>query len=148
MRPYIAIAVLIGAVVSAACSQPPPAASKPLVDLQREVRAREEAFAKTMADRDHGAFVSFLADETIWFGARTLRGKQDVGNAWKKFYEGPVAPFSWKPDTVEVLASGRLALTSGPVSDPEGKPSGRFNSIWRLDDDGVWRVVFDKGEDE
>ena len=36
-------------------------------------------------------------------------------------------------------------MTSGPVTDPEGKPAGSFNSIWRLENDGQWRVVFDKG---
>ena len=33
-----------------------------------ELRATEEAFAKTMADRDHRAFASFLADEAVFFG--------------------------------------------------------------------------------
>jgi ketosteroid isomerase-like protein len=31
------------------------------------------------------------------------------------------------------------------VRSPSGEVVGRFNSIWRLDDDGQWRVVFDKG---
>ena len=49
------------------------------------------------------------------------------------------------PETVEVLPSGTLALTSGPVYDPEGKLTNTFTTIWRLDGDGRWRVVFDKG---
>jgi ketosteroid isomerase-like protein len=55
------------------------------------------------------------------------------------------APFSWRPETVEVLESGTLALSSGPVFDAAGQPIGAFNSIWRLEADGRWRVVFDKG---
>ena len=46
-----------------------------------------------------------------------------------------------------MLDSGTLALTSGPVFDPQGKQIGMFNSIWRLEPDGRWRVVFDKGCD-
>jgi len=46
---------------------------------------------------------------------------------------------------VVVLESGRLALSSGPVTTADGQSAGRFNSVWRKDDDGVWRVVFDKG---
>jgi hypothetical protein len=46
---------------------------------------------------------------------------------------------------VEVLASGALALTSGPVRDAAGAVVGRFNSVWRREPDGVWMVVFDKG---
>ena len=44
-----------------------------------------------------------------------------------------------------VLDSGSLAPTSGPVTLPDGSEAGRFNSVWRLDADGEWRVVFDRG---
>ena len=48
-------------------------------------------------------------------------------------------------DVVEVLESGNLALSSGPVRNASGEEVGRFNSIWRKEADGTWRVVFDKG---
>ena len=66
---------------------------------------------------------------------------------WKRFYEGPTAPFSWQPETVEVLDSGDLALSSGPVRDPQGKLVATFTSIWRLEAPGTWRIIFDKGND-
>jgi ketosteroid isomerase-like protein len=127
------------------CSGSGVAAPTP-TDAQAEVREREKAFAKTMADRDHAAFVSFLAEEAVFFaGSGPLRGKTAVAAAWKKFYDGPKAPFSWAPDTAEVLDSGGLAMTSGPVLDPDGRRVGTFNSFWRRDADGQWRIVFDKG---
>ena len=43
------------------------------------------------------------------------------------------------------LESGGLAWSTGPVRDPTGKIVARFNSIWRLEPSGQWRVVFDKG---
>lgn len=111
-----------------------------------EVEAREIAFAKTMADRDFNAFLEFLSPETVFFsGNNPLRGRDAVSRAWAKYFEGEKAPFSWHPDVVEVLESGRLALTSGPVRSESGETIGRFNSIWRKDEDGQWRVVFDKG---
>lgn len=133
------------ALVLAVATLPRLGSAESNADLQTQVRERERAFAKTMADRDHPAFVSFLADETVFFGRGPLRGKKAVAEAWKGFYEGPKAPFSWEPDAVEVLDSGRLALSSGPVHDPEGKRVGTFNSVWRLEADGQWRIVFDKG---
>jgi hypothetical protein len=39
-------------------------------DLREQVRRTEIAFAKTMADREHAAFVSFLAEETVFMGRR------------------------------------------------------------------------------
>jgi ketosteroid isomerase-like protein len=114
--------------------------------LREQVRQAETAFAKTMADRDHAAFVSFLADETIFFGPdRVLRGRQEVADGWKRFYAGSKAPFSWAPERVEVVDSGNLAMSSGPVHDPSGKRVGTFNSVWRLEKDGRWRIVLDNG---
>ena len=117
-----------------------------LPDLQKQVADTELAFAETMARRDFEGFVSFLADEAVFFSEETpVRGKQQVANAWKPYYEQADAPFSWKPETVVVLESGTLALSSGPVFNPEGKRVATFNSIWRLEAPGEWRIVFDKG---
>ena len=114
--------------------------------LAAEVEAREIAFAKTMADRDLDAFLTFISPEAIFFaGNEPLRGRDAIAAGWKPFFEGATAPFSWHPDVVEVLDSGNLALSSGPVLSPSGEEGGRFNSIWRLGPDGEWRVVFDKG---
>lgn len=116
--------------------------------LTQQVTAAEVAFAKTMADRDHAAFASFIAEEAVFVnGGKPVRGKPAIAADWKKFYESPRAPFSWKPDLVEVLPSGTLAYSTGPVSNPEGRVFARFNSIWRLEAPGVWRVVFDNGSD-
>jgi ketosteroid isomerase-like protein len=116
-------------------------------ELKQQVADTERAFAATMAKRDHQAFTSFLADEAVFFnGPKVLRGKETVAAEWKALYEKPEAPFSWEPDQVEVLDSGTLAHSSGPVRDPQGRIVSRFNSVWRLESPGKWRIVFDKGE--
>jgi ketosteroid isomerase-like protein len=116
--------------------------------LADEVRAAETAFARSMADRDFAAFAARVADEAIFFGSHgPMTGKVAVLEAWKSLYEGSKAPFSWKPEVVVVLSSGTLAHSSGPVLDPDGNRIGTFNSVWRRDVDGQWRVVFDKGCD-
>jgi len=115
-------------------------------ELKEQVRRTEIAFAKTMADRDHSAFASFLSTEAVFFsGDRALRGAAQVAAGWKRFFDGPAAPFSWGPEQVEVLDSGSLALSSGPVRDPSGKRIGTFNSVWRREADGKWKIVLDKG---
>lgn len=115
-------------------------------ELAAELRATEESFAKTMADRDHEAFVSFLAEETVFYGrSGEIRGSEAVAVAWKPFFDGPGAPFSWQPESATVLDSGSLGLTSGPVFAPDGRRIGTFNSVWRREADGSWKVVFDRG---
>ena len=114
--------------------------------VQQQVADTERAFAQTMAERDFEGFVSYLASDAIFFsGETTLRGKQQVADKWKSYYEEPAAPFSWEPAQVEVLDSGKLALSTGPVYDSEGKKVATFTSIWRLETSGQWRIVFDKG---
>ncbi len=140
------VMVALGALLIAACAGAPPHVSNE--QAKHEVEATERAFAKTMADRDHAAFMTFLADETVFFGGKgPLRGKAQVAAAWKRFYTEPKPPFSWEPAQVEVLDSGTLALSTGPVHDPDGKLIANFNSIWRREATGVWRIVFDKGSD-
>lgn len=114
--------------------------------IQEEVANVERAFAATMKARDHAAFVSFLSDEAIFeTGAQAQRGKKAVAAGWKKFFDRPEPPFSWEPDQVDVLDSGTLARTSGPVYGPDGKQIARFHSIWRLEAPRTWRIVFDGG---
>jgi ketosteroid isomerase-like protein len=136
--------VLAGLVVVAGLTRMV-AAAEPLQTLQSEVRERERAFAKTMAERDLTAFATFVSEEAIFMGATPFRGRTAVAEGWKRFFEAKTAPFAWEPERVEVLESGTLAVSSGPVFDPAGQRIGTFNSTWRREADGVWRVVIDIG---
>ena len=136
--------IAIATVLLCACRTAAPRAN--LASLRQQVMDTERAFAKSMADRDHAAFMSFLGNEAIFFsGDSSVRGKSAVAARWKPFFEKKDPPFSWEPDQVQVLDSGDLALSTGPVRDPAGNVVGRFNSIWRQEAPGMWRVVFDKG---
>ncbi len=128
--------------MTAAAAQTP---APEIHNLQDQLRAAETAFAKTMADRDATAFATFIADEAIFFGRKELRGKGAIVDAWSAFFHDKDAPFSWQPDMAVVLDSGTLGLTSGPVFDPAGNRIGTFNTTWRREAGGEWRVVFDKG---
>ena len=136
---------LLAALLATGASAAVPPAN---AELKRQVADTERAFAAAMQRRDLAAFTALLSDEAVFFSGPTpLRGKEQVALAWKSYFEKPEAPFSWAPDQVEVLASGTLALSSGPVRDPAGKVIARFSSIWRLEAPGRWRIVFDQGAD-
>jgi len=136
--------LLIVSLLTLACSTLPPGSLDGV--LQLDVKRTETAFAQTMAERDFEAFSQFLDEEAIFLSpASALRGKQQVAAAWKPFFDAPAAPFSWAPETVEVLDSGKLAISTGPVYDPSGKKVATFTSIWRRQQDGTWRIIFDSG---
>jgi ketosteroid isomerase-like protein len=127
-----------------ACTAPPPRPD--LAERQRQVTETEVGFAKTMADRDYVAFSAYISEEAVFFtSSEPLRGKEQVTTWWKRFFEKPEAPFSWAPERVEVLGSGTLALSTGPVRDRDGKAFARFSSIWRLEAPNTWRIIFDQG---
>ncbi|MET3120772.1 ketosteroid isomerase-like protein [Oxalobacteraceae bacterium GrIS 2.11] len=116
--------------------------------LQDEVIEIEKAFARTMADRDLAAFSTFVSDEAIFFSEDSaLTGKPAIVAAWTPFFKNAQAPFSWSPDHVEVLESGQLALSTGPVLNAKGDLVATFSSIWRRESSGAWHIVFDKGCD-
>jgi ketosteroid isomerase-like protein len=141
-----------GLAVLAGCAAPAPgapameSAHPSAAELTRQVVETERAFAKTMAERNLAAFAGFLAEDAVFFmGSQPVRGRAAVTAAWRSYYEGTEPPFSWAPQTVEVLDSGALAISTGPVRDPSGKQVATFTSIWRLEAPGIWRIVFDKG---
>jgi len=130
----------------AACAAAP--VQPGVAEARQQVFATERAFAKTMADRDLRAFSEFIAAEAVFYsGPAPLRGRQQIVERWQRYYAGAAAPFSWEPQDVEVLESGTLALSSGPVRDAQGKLIARFTSIWRREAPATWRIVFDKGSE-
>ncbi len=114
--------------------------------MSREKRGSHHAQQKKIFI--NAAFASFVSEEAVFFsGPVPLRGKKQVTEWWKRHYEKPEPPFSWEPGQVEVLDSGTLALSTGPVYDSRGKRVATFTSIWRMEAPGVWRIVFDKGNE-
>jgi ketosteroid isomerase-like protein len=133
------------ALVATACARSTPDNA----ELDQQVLDTERAFARTMAERDFPQFTTFLADEAIFFsGDEPIRGKEAIAAEWMMFFEGAAAPFSWMPERIEVLDSGMLALSTGPVLSPDGTRIATFTSIWRREAPGTWRIVFDKGAPE
>ncbi|HTP40562.1 MAG TPA: nuclear transport factor 2 family protein [Steroidobacteraceae bacterium] len=124
---------------------PPPASSD---TLRQQVVATETAFAATLAARDFKAFAEFVAEDAVFLnGGNPLRGKATILVHWKKFFDGAQAPFSWKPELVEVVGNGDLAESTGPVYDASGTLISHYYSTWRRDALGHWHIVLDNGYD-
>ncbi|WMW79836.1 nuclear transport factor 2 family protein [Undibacterium cyanobacteriorum] len=115
--------------------------------LKAEVEKIEYEFANTLAQRDFKAFSHYIADDAVFItGPKVLEGKAAILDSWEHFFEDPQAPFSWKPDEILILLSGKLASSSGPVFDAKGVQIARYISIWRKDGK-QWKIVMDRGVD-
>lgn len=140
LRPFASLATALALL---GCAASPPI---PVTSPAEQVREREQAFARTMADCDFEAFAGFVADDAVFLnGGQPLRGKPAVLAHWRRFFATPAPPFSWTPDMVEALPDGRLAHSEGPVTAADGRVIARFYSTWRRGGDGAWQVVFDNG---
>lgn len=123
------------------------AQSADLSALKAEVEKVEYEFANTLAQRDFKAFSDYIADDAVFItGPKVLEGKAAILEGWEHFFDDPHAPFSWKPDEILILLSGKLASSSGPVFDAKGIQIARYISIWRKDGK-QWKIVMDRGVD-
>lgn len=118
-----------------------------------EVRRAELAFAATVVEDRPRVFAAMLDDAAVFVsGSEVTRGKEAIVAAWQGFF-GPDRPLmTWRPEIVEISADGELGFTRGPWQlrgvGEDGQPferSGTFNSVWRRQEDGGWRIVFDAG---
>lgn len=123
-----------------------------LADLTDEVRCREVAFSKSVEEQDRNRFASFIDPDARFVGSKVDRGRAAIADAWAVFFSGSLPSIEWRPQIIEVLETGQLALSRGPYRilemDEQGQVReawGTFNSVWRLNADGEWLVVFDAG---
>jgi hypothetical protein len=107
---------------------------------------QERAFAKMSVEKGtRAAFLEFLADESLLFTPGPAPGKLYYRNR-------PELPMrlSWAPEFADVSAAGDLGYTTGPWEirqTPTDPPAsfGHFNSLWRVQKDGQWKVEVDLG---
>jgi ketosteroid isomerase-like protein len=123
-------------------------------DPVEAVRCAEIRFSQSVENQDLEAFADSVDPDARFVSSTVLRGREAVVESWSKAFFGSGVEILWRPSVVEVLQSGELALSRGPyrmsrkAEDGSVQESwGRFNSTWRLNADGRWRVVFDAGGD-
>jgi len=121
-------------------------------ELDDEVRCREIRFSKSVESGNRELFASFIDADARFVSGSVTRGPEEIATAWAVFFDPGGPSIKWRPKYVEVLEDGTLALSRGPyrlvARDEDGNETehwGTFNSVWRLNADGQWRVVFDAG---
>ena len=117
-----------------------------------EVRCREIGFSKSVEAQDRELFSTFIDPDARFVNNAVLKGNLAIADAWATFFAEDSPQIKWRPQFVELLESRDLALTRGPYriidKNEEGERTegwGTFNSVWRLNADGEWLVVFDAG---
>lgn len=122
-------------------------------DAIAEVRCTEIAFSHSVEKKDQEAFASLLDDDARFVGVTALRGKSSIVEAWSVFFQKNGPELIWRPQFIEVLKSGNLALSRGPYRMRSRNEIGdiveewgTYNSVWRKNEKGEWHIIFDAGD--
>lgn len=139
--------ILIGLVYS--CNQPCNEAN--LEQWKKEVANAEKAFNDMAQEKGLvEAFEYFAAsDGVIRRSKKIIQGKAAI----REWYENDVRPnetLTWSPSFIDVSSSGDLAYTYGDfvftyydTLGNEKQNKGIFHTVWKRQEDGNWRFVWD-----
>jgi ketosteroid isomerase-like protein len=119
---------------------------------KQEIIETEAQFAQMAGEVGiREAFLSFAAEDAVLMRNDSLViGKEGIARYLNA--EGPSGDISltWKPDFVDVSASGDLGYTYGKftfsVTDSTGtrmENTGVFHTVWKRQADGSWKFVWD-----
>jgi ketosteroid isomerase-like protein len=120
-----------------------------LADLQTSWNSlvdAERAFAQTsVSTGTKEAFLGVLAEDSIIFRPHAVTGKK-----WTAENPAPTSQLIWEPEFADISAAGDLGYTTGPWQarkTPQDPPAafGHYVTLWRKQQDGQWKVVFDLG---
>lgn len=120
-------------------------------DARNQILAAEKAFNQMAADQGvKEAFLEFAADSAVLNrGGRTIKGKSEIQSYFDSQTIQDVR-LEWTPEFVDVAESGDLGYTYGPFTffgiSAEGdtiQSSGIFHTVWKKQDDGRWKYVYD-----
>lgn len=118
-----------------------------------EIEEAEREFAEMAAEEGiPKAFLAFAAnDAVVKRGKKLIIGKESLKESYEnKSPQSGTVTLTWKPDFVDVAASGDLGYTYGKylytATDTTGVvsiDSGVFHTVWKRQIDGKWKFVWD-----
>lgn len=118
---------------------------------QEDILAAEKVFTQMAAEQGvKEAFLEYAADSAVLNrGGRIIKGKSEIESYFDSQSMNDVR-LEWTPEFVDVAESGDLGYTYGPFTffgiSAEGdtiQSSGIFHTVWKKQDDGSWKYVYD-----
>jgi ketosteroid isomerase-like protein len=138
------IATTLLANARSAVTPEPKATAATLQRLERE-------FMKSVAEKGTQGYLSYYADDAVGVpdGGGFLRGRNEIAKR-AGYFDNKRNHMTWTPLGADVATSGDLGYTFGTYEfhgvDKDNKPMvsiGKYTTIWKLQQDGSWKVVLD-----
>ena len=143
----IFLAIISFVFIITACSQK--------INIQEEKEAMmnaDRAFSKLSVEKGtYTAFSTYMVDDAIHYVDKNhpLKGREQI---LKMFNPKSKSTLEWEPFKSEIAASGDLGYslgnwvhTSKDSTGKEVKNYGCYCSIWKKQEDGSWKYVYDAG---
>jgi len=146
----LAVAVLFATFVFPYAHPTVSASPKATADTLKQLEAE---FMKAAAEKGSEGYMSYYALDSVELpnGAPAIQGKANIAKTMG-FLDDKNNHLSWTPVGADISGSGDLGYTYGTFEfrskDKDGKPTverGKYASIWKLQQDGTWKVVLDMG---
>ena len=128
-------------------------ATVPYTEREGGLLQRDREWAAMAAEGgDVERLLAFWSDDAIVVppGAPVVQGKAAIREYVQKALAIPGFRIRWHPANATVSADGTVGYTTGEnavtVPGPDGKLitiAGRYATVWRRDQGGVWRCVID-----
>ncbi len=116
-----------------------------------EILKTEDDFETMVKEKGIAEGFAFFADENAVVKTKDslIKGREEIKNYYNSRMQKDVT-LIWKPDFVDVSASGDLGYTYGKyifnAKDSAGKQiesKGIFHTVWKKQKDGKWKYVWD-----
>jgi len=127
--------------------------SESIEKWKNEILQTEQDFAELVQKEGiNKAFLKYASEKAVLMRNNSLIiGKTAIKNHFEnQATENKKVSLSWKPDFVDVSNSGDLGYTYGKYIysyvDNDGKTiktEGIFHSVWKRQEDGSWKFVWD-----
>lgn len=121
-------------------------------DWKNEILQTEANFAEMALQQGVPAAFMHYADDNavILRNNRLIKGREAIGEYFRKRQAPRNVKLSWDTEYVEVSEAGDMAYTFGKyqfsMTDSTGteqSTDGIFHTVWKRQDDGSWKYVWD-----
>lgn len=109
-------------------------------------------FNKATQEERLDGWMQFMADDVVLLRTKPVVGKEAARAELKEEWDDPAHSLTWEPKHAELFKSGKFGFTSGRWiyhgKNEKGESlqlEGDYLTVWKLQADGSWKVVYDAG---
>ena len=121
-------------------------------NVRQQLLDADRAFNRETQSHRLEGWMSYMADNVVLDRGKPVVGKDAVRAELTPEWSDPNFRLTWDPDEAHAMPGGKKGFTHGrwelTMLGKDGKPvklTGEYLTVWQLDPQGHWRVIWDGG---